>query len=107
MDDATSEIYSAFFVAEEGTMSGFRGLSEVIARHRLFCSFYTDRGAHYWHTPKAGGKVDKDNPTQVGRALDQLGIEPIAAIGRRPGDGPSAPSARCRAACRRSCASPA
>ena len=79
MDDATSEIYSAFFVAEEGTMSSFRGLSEVIARHGLFCAFYTDRGAHYWHTPKAGGKVDKDNPTQVGRALDQLGIEPIAA----------------------------
>ena len=51
----------------------------MIARHGLFCSFYTDRGAHYWHTPKAGGKVDKDNPTQVGRALDQLGIEPIAA----------------------------
>ncbi len=79
MDDATSEIYSAFFVAEEGTMSSFRGLCEVIARHGLFCAFYTDRGAHYWHTPKAGGKVDKDNPTQVGRALGQLGIEPIAA----------------------------
>ena len=79
LDDATSEIYSAFFVAEEGTMSSFRGLSEVIAGHGLFCAFYTDRGAHYWHTPRAGGKVDKDNPTQVGRALNQLGIEPIAA----------------------------
>ena len=55
MDDATSEIYSAFFVAEEGTMSSFRGLSEVIARHGLFCALYTDRGAHYWHTPEAGG----------------------------------------------------
>ncbi len=76
MDDATSEIYSAFFVAEEGTMSSFRGLSEVIARHGLFCAFYTDRGAHYWHTPEAGGKVDKDNPTQVGRALlESLGPE--------------------------------
>jgi hypothetical protein len=79
MDDATSEIYSAFFVAEEGTMSSFRGIGEVIARHGLFCALYTDRGAHYWHTPKAGGKVDKDNPTQVGRALNQLGIELIAA----------------------------
>ena len=45
----------------------------------LFCSLYADRGSHYWHTPKAGGKVDKDNPTQVGRALAQLGIELIAA----------------------------
>ena len=79
MDDATSEIYSAFFVTEEGTLSSFRGLGEVIARHGLFCTLYTDRGAHYWHTPDAGGKVDKDNPTQVGRALNQLGIEMIAA----------------------------
>ena len=79
MDDATSEIYSAFFVAEEGTMSSFRGVAEVIARHGLFCALYVDRGAHYWHTKEAGGKVDKDNPTQVGRALKQLGIEMIAA----------------------------
>ena len=79
MDDATSEIYSAFFVDEEGTMSSFRALSEVIAAQGLFCSLYADRASHYWHTPEAGGKVDKDNPTQVGRALHQLGIELIAA----------------------------
>ena len=79
MDDATSEIYSAFFVAEEGTMSSFRGLTEVIAERGLFCALYADRASHYWHTPEAGGKVDKDNPTQVGRALAQLGIELIAA----------------------------
>ena len=79
MDDATSEIYSAFFVAEEGTMSSFRALSEVIRERGLFCSLYADRASHYWHTPEAGGKVDKDNPTQVGRALQTLGIELIAA----------------------------
>jgi len=79
MDDATSEIYSAFFVDEEGTMSSFRGLYDVIASKGLFSSFYTDRGGHYWHTPEAGGKVDKTNPTQVGRALGQLGIEHIPA----------------------------
>ena len=79
LDDATSEVYSVFFVPEEGTMSTVRALGEVIGGRGLFCSFYTDRGSHYWHTPKAGGKVDKDNPTQVGRALAQLGIEPIAA----------------------------
>jgi hypothetical protein len=77
MDDATNEIYSAFFVNEEGTMSTFRALNEVIVRHGLFCSLYVDRGSHYWHTPQAGGKVDKTNPTQVGRALNQLGIEMI------------------------------
>ncbi len=79
MDDATSEIYSGFLVEEEGTASSLRGLHEVIARHGLFCAFYTDRGGHYFYTPKAGGKVDKDTPTQVGRALAQLGIRHIAA----------------------------
>ena len=79
MDDATSETYSAFFVDEEGTMSSFRALSEVIGEHGRFCSLYTDRASHYWHTPDAGGTVDKDNPTQVGRALRQLGIELIPA----------------------------
>ena len=79
MDDATSEIYSAFFVDEEGTMSSFRGVSEVIRERGLFCSLYADRASHYWHTPEAGGTVDKDKPTQVGRALQQLDIELIAA----------------------------
>ena len=79
MDDATSEIYSAFFVAEEGTMSSFQGVSEAIRAKGLFCSLYADRASHYWNTPEAGGKVDKDTPTQVGRALAQLGIESIPA----------------------------
>ena len=48
MDDATSEI-----VDEEGTMSSFRALSSGS------CSLYADRASHYWHTPEAGGKVDK------------------------------------------------
>jgi transposase len=79
MDDATSEIYSAFLVAEEGTASSFRALADVFGAHGLPSSLYTDRGSHYFHTPKAGQKVDKDRPTQVGRALEQLGVEHIAA----------------------------
>ena len=79
LDDATSEIYSAFLVEQEGTASSFAGLLEVIAAKGLFCALYTDRGSHYFHTPEAGGKVDKSNPTQVGRALAQLSIEHIAA----------------------------
>ena len=79
LDDATSEIYSAFFVEEEGTQSCFRACSEVIESKGLFNSLYADRASHYWHTPEAGGKVDKTNPTQVGRALAQLGIELIPA----------------------------
>ena len=77
LDDATGHITSMFLTAEEGTMSSFQGLSETIAAHGLFGAFYTDRGSHYFFTPTAGGKVDKQNLTQVGRALAQLGIRHI------------------------------
>jgi transposase InsO family protein len=77
MDDATSAITSIFLCEEEGTASSFRGLSETIRAHGLFSSFYTDLGSHYFTTPKAGEKVDKAHPTQVGRALRQLNIEHI------------------------------
>lgn len=84
MDDATSEIYSAFLVEEEGTDSSFRGLLETFTApldspRGLPCSLYTDRASHYFPTPVAGGKVDRAQLTQVGRALAQLGIEHIPA----------------------------
>jgi hypothetical protein len=79
MDDATGEHTSMFFVEEEGTASSFRGVRETVGRHGLFASLYTDRGSHYWLTPEAGGKVDKSQPTQFGRAMQQLGIQMIAA----------------------------
>ncbi len=79
MDDATNWHYSMFFVEEEGTASSFRGVREVIEACGLFSSFYSDRGSHYWSTPEAGGKVDKENLTQFGRAMKQLGIEMIPA----------------------------
>ena len=79
MDDATSEHYSMFFVQEEGTDSSFKGVREVIAKHGLFSAIYTDRGSHYWFTPKEGGKVSKTQLTQFGRAMRHLGIEMIPA----------------------------
>jgi transposase len=79
MDDATSTIYSAFLVGEEGTASTLRACLEVFAMKGLPSSLYTDRGSHYFLTPKAGEAVDKERLTQVGRALDRLGIEHIAA----------------------------
>ncbi len=79
LDDATSAILSGFLVEEEGTASTFRALEEVFGRHGLPLSLYTDRGSHYFHTPEAGGKVDRARLTQVGRALDHLGVEHIAA----------------------------
>jgi hypothetical protein len=68
-----------FFVEEEGAMSSFQGVQEVIEKHGLLASFYSDRGSHYGYTPEAGGKVDKQNLTQFGQAMKRLGIEMIAA----------------------------
>ena len=79
LDDATSGVLSAFLVEEEGTASTFQALAEVFGRHGLPLSLYTDRGSHYFHTAEAGGKVDRACLTQVGRALDHLGVEHIAA----------------------------
>jgi transposase len=76
-DDAKGALLSLFLVDQEGTMSTFRALGEVIAAKGLPSALYTDRGSHYFFTPKAGGKVAKDQPTQVGRALVQLGIRHI------------------------------
>ncbi len=76
-DDATGRVYSGFCVEEEGTWSSFRGVRETVEAKGVFASLYTDRGSHYRHTPKAGGKVDKGKPTQFGRAMGELGIEMI------------------------------
>jgi transposase len=78
LDDATGEIYSAFLVEEEGTASTFRALKEVFSAHGLPMSLYTDRGSHYFNTPVAG-TIDREQLTQVGRALAQLGVEHIGA----------------------------
>jgi transposase len=79
MDDATSTIYSAFLVEEEGMASSFHGLRQTFCAKGLPSSLYTDRGSHYFVTLKAGEAVDKTRLTQVGRALQRLGIEHIAA----------------------------
>ena len=79
LDDATSEIYYAQLVEEESTVTVMAGLKEVIERKGLFCALYSDRGSHFWLTPKVGGKVDFHRRTQVGRALHELGVQMIPA----------------------------
>jgi len=79
LDDATSEIYYAQLVEEESTATVMAGLWEVIERKGLFCALYSDRGSHFWLTPKADGKVDPQRLTQVGRALRELGVRMIPA----------------------------
>ncbi len=79
LDDATSEIYYAQLVEEESTRTVMVALREVIETQGLFCALYSDRGSHFFVTPKAGEKVDKHRLTQVGRAMKDLGIQMIPA----------------------------
>lgn len=79
LDDATSEIYYAQLVEEESTVTVMAGLKEVVERKGVFCALYSDRGSHFWLTPKVGGKVDYHRRTQVGRALHELGVQMIPA----------------------------
>src|SRR5712691_6625804 len=79
LDDATSEIYYAQLVEEESTRTVLGGLREVIETKGLFCALYSDRGSHFFVTPKAGEKVDKHRLTQVGRAMKALGVHMIPA----------------------------
>ena len=79
LDDATSEIYYAQLVEEESTRTVMAGLREVIETQGLFCALYSDRGSHFFVTPKAGEKVDKHRLTQVGRAMKELGVRMIPA----------------------------
>src|SRR5216684_1434242 len=79
LDDASSEIYYAQLGEEESTVTVMAGLKEVLQRKGIFCALYSDRGSHFWLTPKVGGRVDAHRLTQVGRALRELGIQMIPA----------------------------
>src|ERR1700756_2189888 len=79
MDDATSEVYYAQLVEEEGTRTLMPAVREVIEKQGIFCALYSDRASHFFVTPKAGGKVDESQVTQFGRALKELGIKMIPA----------------------------
>jgi hypothetical protein len=79
LDDATSEIYYAQLVEEEGTRTLMPAVREVIEQQGIFCALYSDRASHFFVTPNAGGKVDESQVTQLGRALKELGIRMIPA----------------------------
>jgi len=78
-DDANSEAYWAQLVPEESTLTVMAGLKAVVEQHGIFCSLYVDRGSHFVTTPVAGGPADRQEKTQIGRALEQLDIQLIAA----------------------------
>ncbi len=79
LDDATSEIYYAQLVEAECTQTVMAALREVIQSQGVFCSLYSDRASHFFVTPKGSEKVDETRLTQVGRALQALGVKMIPA----------------------------
>src|SRR5580765_5732609 len=79
LDDASSEIYYAQLVEEEGTRTLMPAVRKVIEQQGIFCALYSDRASHFFVTPRAGGKVDENQMTQLGRALKELGIRMIPA----------------------------
>ena len=79
LDDATSEVYYAQLVEQESTRTVMAALREVVERKGAFCALYSDRASHFFVTPQAGGKVDPERLTQVGRALKELGMQMIPA----------------------------
>ena len=104
LDDATSEIYYAQLAEEESTATVMAGLRAVIERKGLFCALYSDRGSHFWLTPKSGrqgrlraphaggpgheGTGSADDPGLLAAGAGTLGAQLLA-----PG----------RDGCRRSC----
>jgi len=79
LDDADGRILFARFYPQEGTRSTLEAIREVLLRHGRFCELYTDRGAHFCHTPIAGGGPGEEQNGQVSRVLRALGIRQIFA----------------------------
>jgi len=103
LDDASSEIYYAQLVEEESTVTVMAGLKEVIQRKGVFCALYSDRGSHFWLTPKVGGRVDPHRLTQVGRALRELGVQMIPAYSPQARGRSDVTLAPGRGGCRKNC----
>ena len=76
-DDANNRLYDLELVREEDAITCMRMLKTVVEKKGIFCSLYTDRASHFFHTPKAGEDVSKERLTQIGRALGELEIHPI------------------------------
>lgn len=79
VDDATRQLLYAQLVDQEGTHAVLTALAAVIRRWGIPQALYSDRASWAAYTPRAGQPADRSARTQVGRALDQLGVEHILA----------------------------
>jgi transposase InsO family protein len=78
-DDATNQVLHAALYPSESTEAVMHALAAVFRTYGLPMALYTDRARWAFYTPQAKGPVDKTHLTQVGRALERLGIEHIPA----------------------------
>lgn len=76
-DDANNKLYDIELVKEEDAATCMRVLRTTVEKNGIFCSLYTDRASHFFLTKKAGEDVSKDTLTQIGRAMQELGIQSI------------------------------
>jgi hypothetical protein len=76
-DDATSRVLYSQLWPEESTQAVLVALREVVGRHGIPASIYSDRASWAFETPKAGMPVSKTHLTQVGEVLKRLGVEHI------------------------------
>lgn len=78
VDDATKRLLYAQLVAGgESVVAIMTALRTVLTTYGLPMALYTDRAGWAVYTPTAGGGPDRRKLTQVGRALQRLGIEHI------------------------------
>jgi Winged helix-turn helix len=77
LDDATKRLLYAQLWPEETSHAVLMALRAVLAGFGLPMALYTDRAGWAFHTPTAGGRVDRTHLTVVGRILARLGIEHI------------------------------
>ena len=76
-DDANNEVYDIALVDEEDGHTCMEMIRNVVEKKGIFCSLYSDRASHFFFTKKAGEEVSKDNLTQIGRALAEIGTQHI------------------------------
>ncbi len=78
VDDATTQLlYGQFAAGGESVVAVMTALRAVLERHGLPMALYTDRARWAAYTPTSGTNPDRSKLTQVGRALQRLGIEHI------------------------------
>jgi len=77
IDDATKRLLYAQLWPAETTQAVLAALRAVLERFGLPMALYTDRAGWAFHTPTAGGPIDRAHPTVVGRILARLGIDHI------------------------------